>query len=391
VVVLKSGQLVHSKMANVDPTDMKSAEDLAERAYLRSSRRPRENHSGQTVRVFDLFSGCGGLTLGLWEACRALGKQCLPVAAIDNSTIALDIYHRNFPSARLIPDDARKVIDGEFDRRLTTQERSLAKEVGSVDFLVAGPPCQGFSSLNNHTRGSDPKNQLYLRVARAARVLEPAHLLIENVISVRTADGVIDRTLEELTSLGYIARQASICLSDIGVPQRRRRHVVVASKSTETNVAELIRAFLRTSRTVRWAIGDLAHADGTTNFDTPSKPSDENCRRMDYLFEESVFELPDRLRPECHRKGGHTYSSVYGRLRWEQPAQTITSGYGSMGQGRYVHPSRRRTLTPHEAARLQLFPDWFDFGPGPRTAWATSIGNAVPHKLSYVFALNLLS
>jgi DNA (cytosine-5)-methyltransferase 1 len=111
---------------------------------------------------------------------------------------------------------------------------------------------------------------------------------------------------------------------------------------------------------------------------------------MRYLVDKKVFELPNRLRPICHQNGQHSYASVYGRLLWNQPAQTITSGYGSMGQGRYVHPLGRRTLTPHEAARLQLFPDWYDFGPGPRTKWATAIGNAVPFKLSYIFGVNLL-
>jgi DNA (cytosine-5)-methyltransferase 1 len=77
---------------------------------------------------------------------------------------------------------------------------------------------------------------------------------------------------------------------------------------------------------------------------------------------------------------------MYGQLKWDEPAQTITTGFGSMGQGRYVHPSRPRTLTPHEAARLQFFPDWFDFTAGGtqmrRGVWATMIGNAVPPKLT---------
>jgi DNA (cytosine-5)-methyltransferase 1 len=69
---------------------------------------------------------------------------------------------------------------------------------------------------------------------------------------------------------------------------------------------------------------------------------------------------------------------MYGRLHWDRPAQTVTTGFGSMGQGRYVHPSRRRTITPHEAARLQTFPDWFDFGQSSRGQLADMIGNAVP-------------
>jgi DNA (cytosine-5)-methyltransferase 1 len=89
--------------------------------------------------------------------------------------------------------------------------------------------------------------------------------------------------------------------------------------------------------------------------------------------------------------GDHSYKSVYGRLPWDRPAQTITTGFGSMGQGRFVHPKRRRTLTPHEAARLQFIPDHFRLDEvESKTALAEMIGNAVPPKLTYVFALELL-
>ena len=97
------------------------------------------------------------------------------------------------------------------------------------------------------------------------------------------------------------------------------------------------------------------------------------------------------MRPDCHRLKEHSYKSVYGRMYWEQPAQTITSGFTSMGQGRFVHPKAKRTITPHEAARLQFIPDFFSFGDTiRRTSLAEIIGNAVPTKLTYVLALELL-
>ena len=118
-------------------------------------------------------------------------------------------------------------------------------------------------------------------------------------------------------------------------------------------------------------------------YDTASATSEKNAERIDFLFDNGLYDLPNRHRPACHRNGGHSYVSMYGRLRWTRPAQTITTGFGSMGQGRYVHPQRRRTLTPHEAARLQTFPDWFQFGDEtPRGVLATVIGNAVPPLLT---------
>jgi DNA (cytosine-5)-methyltransferase 1 len=113
---------------------------------------------------------------------------------------------------------------------------------------------------------------------------------------------------------------------------------------------------------------------------------------MKYLVNKGVYRLPDRMRPDCHKDGNHTYASVYGRLNWDEPAQTITGGFISPGQGRFVHPSLPRTLTPHEAARLQFFPDFFDFSNvEKRTALAEMIGNAVPMKLSYAFCVEFLT
>jgi DNA (cytosine-5)-methyltransferase 1 len=103
---------------------------------------------------------------------------------------------------------------------------------------------------------------------------------------------------------------------------------------------------------------------------------------MKYLLDRGEYDLPNELRPPCHQ-GDHSYKSMYGRLKWDEPAQTITSGFGSIGQGRYMHPERARALTAHEAARIQGFPDYFDFSSCPtRSALATMIGNAVPPALA---------
>jgi DNA (cytosine-5)-methyltransferase 1 len=155
-----------------------------------------------------------------------------------------------------------------------------------------------------------------------------------------------------------------------------------------------------TPRTVRWAIEDLLQRGAASTFDRASTPSTDNARRIRLLVENDWDNLPNEHRPDCHRlpKVGaagetreHSYKSMYGRLRWDDPAQTVTSGYGSMGQGRYVHPSEPRTLTPHEAARLQFFPDFFAFSAARRRKdWATMIGNAAPMKLSYAFVMEML-
>lgn len=354
-------------------------------AFLQQKIRPRRRYSGNVVRIVDLFAGCGGMSIGMEEAVRRLGGSIEIPLAVDSDPAVLAIYERNLPFARGLLGDVASVFGGGIGARLTAAERRVAKEVGAVDVLLGGPPCQGHSDLNNHTRRRDPKNLLYLRMARAVEVLRPRVVVIENVAPVqRDRSNVVERTSEVLIRAGYAVAARVLDLRRLGVPQRRQRFLLIASKVRGLGPASVLQALAvgipgHPDRTVGWAMADLRHHRLAGNFDTPSQTSRENADRIAFLFDNQLYDLPNDRRPKCHRDRRHSYVSMYGRLRWTQPAQTMTTGFGSMGQGRYVHPQRRRTITPHEAARLQTFPDWFDFGPRTtRQVLAKAIGNAVP-------------
>ena len=144
-------------------------------------------------------------------------------------------------------------------------------------------------------------------------------------------------------------------------------------------------------RTVRSAIHDLLNTDSERRFDTASNASPENRNRIAWLLENDAFDLPNRMRPQCHASG-HSYKSMYGRLQWDRPAQTITTGFGSMGQGRFVHPARQRMITPHEAARIQGLPDFYDFSSvNKRTAIQAMIGNAVPPQFAIAISRSIMN
>ena len=280
-----------------------------------------------------------------------------------------------------------ELFDGELGAGLTRTERETRFQFGEVDLLVGGPPCQGNSNLNNHSRRNDARNALYARMARAAQVLSPTVVIIENVPAViHDRKGVVQTTATDLRRQGYEVAGAVVPMTLTGVPQLRKRHVLLGIRSKDLHPQQVLtRTLERTHflepRAIRWAISDLRTRwkRSESLFDTPSVPSDENARRMEYLIENQVYKLPNRLRPQCHQNGDHSYYSIYGRMNWEKPAQTITTGFGSTGQGCYVHPDFPRTITPHEAARIQTFPDFFDFSrAGSRTALARMIGNAVP-------------
>jgi DNA (cytosine-5)-methyltransferase 1 len=360
----------------------------ADHLFLRRARQSSLIKSTGSVRAVDLFAGCGGMSIGLQEAARRAHQSLEIPLAVDLDEEVLSVYKTNLPEATTRVADVSEVFDGPIGGRLTELERRTRKAVGEIDVLLGGPPCQGHSDLNNHTRRSDPKNALYLLMARAAEVLTPAVVLVENVATVQLDKaGVVKATSEALTRAGYQVAGRVVDLRRVGVPQRRRRFLLLASKVEEIQPAAILDGIAagvagHPDRTVRWAIEDLIRSDSTTTYDSPSRADEKNRKRIAYLFKNQLYDLPNEERPDCHQGDDHTYVSMYGRLRWDQPAQTITTGFGSMGQGRYVHPGRRRTITPHEAARLQTFPDWFDFGEqAGRGALAKMIGNAVPPLL----------
>ena len=336
--------------------------------------------------------------MGTWEAIAGAGLQPVPLAAIDIDSEALQIYAKNLAPRRVILRNANSLIDFQVNGRGEEAkfayepmiiDRQLNQFVDKVDLFLAGPPCQGNSNLNNHTRREDPRNLLYLGAAAIGVALRAKGIIIENVPEVvKDRQGVVENTKSVLKNAGYQITTGILNAQELGCAQTRRRHFLIASQNPMAQLDEVAVRMKRPPVDVLWAIGDLADVVDETYFNSASIISRENIKRIDFLFDNDLFELPDAERPVCHQDG-HTYPSVYGRLRWDQPAGTITTGFQTPGRGRYIHPSKRRVLTPHEAARLQGFPDFFVFEADTkpsRAALSKWIGDAVPPMLGYVTA-----
>jgi DNA (cytosine-5)-methyltransferase 1 len=358
----------------------------SDQAFLRRSARPGYENLRPTVRVADLFCGCGAMSLGMAEAARRVGLGIKISMALDNDEDAVAVYRSNFPGADARCSSVEEIFDGQLGKKKTRNEEAALENSGPIDILMGGPPCQGSSDLNNHTRRNDPRNALYIRMARAAWVLNPRLVILENVPSIRHDVGkVLDITIRDLKRIGFKTHDLIIDMATLGAPQRRRRHILFACRDPRIDpqsvLASLsVRCAKHSARSVGWAIGDLVDTNGHL-FDMPSGSTPKNIKRIAFLFRKNLYDLPNNQRPLCHRSD-HSYRSMYGRLRWEEPAQTVTTGFGSMGQGRYVHPTRPRVITPHEAARLQMLPDFFSFhATRSRGAIAKMIGNCVPPSL----------
>jgi len=372
-------------------TELRNYDDLK---WLKMQSRPKILFKNQrTLRTVDLFAGCGGLALGVSELCRRKGinHTCEFASEWDNEV--LQIFINNLQPKHSSNQSILEILDGKFNsKRLTKAEKKFLLTHPSViepDLLTGGPPCQGHSDLNNHTRRGDERNNLYFSMVRAAYVLKPKSIIIENVSTViHSKEKVVQISIRELEKMGYNVTQKTLKGVDFGVPQVRQRHFLIASKCGEPNFETIAQYSINSPRTLKWAIEDLKRlANNGELINSITKTTDENKFRMNWLVENDEYDLPNHLRPDCH-KNGHTYPAVYGRMRWDQPSHTITAGFTSNGQGRFTHPDAfpGRTITPHEAARIQTFPDWFDFSTNKRGTLKKAIGNAVPPLLAMYVA-----
>ena len=388
-IELRNGSFSESIVnSSTKPVKTISPEDY-DIAWLKCKERPKTPTWRNEIRMVDLFSGTGPMTLGVVEAGRATETNVIPVFAIDFEKTAALNYAYNFPDCNVVNDDILKYVDGELGNPATEAEKNTLNMVGHIDMVIGGPPCQGHSDLNNHTRRNDPRNQLIFRVVRFVELTMPRYVVIENVQGIRHDKNHVLQIAENyLERLGYHLHENLLMASRFGVAQNRRRFILVA---TLDDIDFNLKQYERDSvNGVWWAIGDLAEGEKEDVYNSSAKHSATNQERINYLFDNDIYELPYQLRPECQRNENNRYTSVYSRIHPDMPAPTITSGFGSIGQGRFGHPYERRTMTPHEAARVQFIPDFFKFSKElNRVALQKMIGNAVPPKLTYIIGLEL--
>ena len=233
---------------------------------------PLVEHSHQVnkVKVVDLFCGAGGFTEGIKEGFQTLGVSCEVIAACDIDQKALEIYKLNHNPQAVLAHDLNSYVDYSLRRKSENDiDFSNVKFAGNdlkaieillngCDILLAGPPCQGHSNLNNHSRRSDPRNNLYISVAAYAALLNPKMIAIENVQTVVHDKGsVVEKTKSLLKGLGYLIEEVTINGIAIGLPQTRKRHFLIAKKNSlielSSILAEYKKYFLR-PRPVSWCL-----------------------------------------------------------------------------------------------------------------------------------------
>lgn len=317
--------------------------------------------------AIDLFSGCGGLTLGLKQA----GFKV--IAAVEYEELAVRTYKANHPGSRVWNADIRKVPA----RKMM---RELGFKPGELDLLAGCPPCQGFSVLRTRNGGAqnrDRRNQLVDEVFRFARAFRPKALMLENVPGLGERRSFLE-LCDDLKRIGYRVRWEVKDARRYGVPQRRKRLIMLAGRGFEIPFAKESDGI----RTVRQTIGHLKKAGMSR--DPLHDLSERRSRKVLELIKDipkdggSRTDLPRSRQLECHKRSDG-FSDIYGRMAWDAPSPTITSGCFNPSKGRFLHPRYDRAITLREAALLQTFPGRYHFPlVAGKEAVALMIGNALP-------------
>lgn len=319
--------------------------------------------------AIDLFSGCGGLTQGL----KLAGFRV--VAAIEREKLAATTYKANHPRVAVRNADIRTVP-------ARTLMRELGLEPGDLDLLAGCPPCQGFSALRTRNGSAivrDRRNKLISQVLRFARAFRPKSIMLENVPGLAERRP-FRRLCRDLRKIGYRIDWDVKDACNYGVPQRRKRLILIAGRGFDIRLAKES----NTLRTVRQAIGRLPKAgqsrDPLHNISENRSPRIVELIRAIPKDGGSRSSLGKSRQLQCHKKIDG-FSDIYGRMKWDAPAPTITGGCFNPSKGRFLHPRDNRAITLREAALLQSFPARYRFpaDAGKETV-ALMIGNALPPK-----------
>lgn len=334
------------------------------------------------VTCVDLFCGAGGLTHGL------VLEGIDVVAGIDVDPACKYPFEKNNQGARFLKKDVRELRGEDLD--------ALYGKSG-IRLLAGCAPCQPFSTYaQRYDIKRDHKWSLLNEFSRLAEESQPDLVTMENVPSLAKND-VFLSFVEKLQRLGYWTNHAIVDCSKYGVPQTRRRLVLLASKHGEFR---LIPPTTTEPRTVRQVIGHLPEIPAGGNWTedplhTASSLSEINLQRIRASKPGGTWrDWPEHLVAACHRaKTGRTYPSVYGRMEWEKPSPTMTTQCHGYGNGRFGHPSQDRAISLREAAILQSFPETYKFSARHEdvsfSILARLIGNAVPVELGRAIAKSI--
>ncbi|MFH1111617.1 MAG: DNA cytosine methyltransferase [Patescibacteria group bacterium] len=363
------------------------------------------------LKVIDLFCGVGGLSYGF-----AHDDNFEIVAANEILSNMAKAYSLNHPTAKVYVKDIK-------DFGAEKIEKDLNIKATEIDIIVGGPPCQAYSTVGKRLI-DDPRGKLFQEYYRVLKEFNPKLFLFENVKGLLSMQGgeLLETIISLFESLGYKVQYKLLNAADFGAPQIRERVIIIGSKlknnfqyPSQTHcgteeIPDLFRTGLKPHLTLEEAISDLPFIkSGEESFEYALEPQNEFQTMMRVNAPEKLMDhnspnnnaklvkimelLPDGGTPEDLPKELRPtsgFKNTYCRLWWNRPSTTITRNLSTPSSSRCIHPKAPRPLTTREGARIQCFPDSYQFY-GSRSDRNLQIGNAVPTFLSNALAEAILS
>lgn len=338
------------------------------------------------LAAVDLYAGAGGATQGL----RNAGFDV--VAAVENDPRAAQTWRLNHPG-HLVESDIRDIEPADLQLGSSTR----------LALLKSCPPCQGFSSLRAGRPADERQNDLVVDTLRFVDALDPQSIVIENVPGLRRDDR-FTQLVTDLQRRGYVVHSEIVDATDFGVPQRRRRLVIVAIDATlafeASSAADCLAPSVRDDDvlTAGAALQQLLTR-------LPASDPWHRWRASNPVVARRIaavpvggnrFDLPTDLQLECHRRlrradePARVATGSYGRIREDAPAPTMTTRCTTPACGSFIHPTQNRGLSLREAAALQTFPDDYRWH-GPYDSVERQIGNAVPVRMAEAIGRRVLA
>lgn len=368
------------------------------------------------MRIVDLFSGAGGLTFGFYYKLIndefIENENCEIVFANEWDKCAAEAFRKNFPSINMINKDIKSLTEEEIKDNIANKE---------VDLIIGGPPCQSYSTIGK--RKYDDKAKMYQEYYRLLSIIKPKMFLFENVkgmLSMKNPNGgkVIDDVKKKFKEINYDIDFKVLDAADYGVPQHRERVFIIGCRK-DLNINWSFENIEKSKKqiSIKQAINDLPSVSAGTNItsyngkqptNSYQKLMRKHSKKLSCHFspiygdkiqtvinhvkqgkgKNYINELVDKgVIPKEYRLTSG-YDNTYGRLIENQPSTTITNNMSTPSGLRCIHYSENRALTPREGARIQSFPDWFEFV-GTKKDITTQIGNAVPPLLAMKIATQI--
>lgn len=367
--------------------------ELNEKYYEMAKNRINEIESSKP-KVIDLFAGVGGMSLGFEQA----GFNV--VLANEWDSFVARAYKKNFPNTEVIVKDITKL----------DLQKQFGKYSGEIDVVVGGPPCQGFSQKGKRMSVNDSRNFLFKYYVEVVKIVNPKYFVMENVPNLLTTEnGYFKEEIEMLfAKLGYKITADVLNACDYGVPQNRKRAVIIGKKG---NTPPKLPSASGIRNTIWDAIGDLAFLSSNEGEEIMKYPKEAHTdyqskmRKGSTLLHNHVatkhsqiaLERLKLIPPECGKESlpvQHRTKSIYSgtwcRMKKNDISVTITTRFDTPSSGCFSHPFLDRAITVREAARIQSFPDTFIFY-GSKHSQMKQVGNAVPPMLAKAIADSILN